>query len=131
MTPEFWQAVLVESIKGAAAVSVAVVGVGIPAWRRLGRIKTAAEQTKVVAEQAREQVKNDHGSNLRDDLDDLHDDVRELRGYAAENRKAAREAAELGVANQQAIGAVAVEVKKLVEAVERGRPAPRPRRWRR
>jgi hypothetical protein len=130
MGAEFWQAVVIEAIKAAAVITAAALTVFVPLWRRLGRIRQDAEHARKDAKQAREQVKNDHGTNLRDDLDDLHEDVRELRGYAAENRKAAREAAELGVANQQAIGAVAVEVRRLVQAVESGGPLRR-RWWRR
>jgi hypothetical protein len=119
MTPEFWQAVLVESIKGAAAVAVAVATVGIPAWRRLGRIKADAAATRAVATQARDQVKNDHSTNLRDDLDALHSDVRELRGYATKNRDAAASAARAAEAAVQASGSVAVELRRLAESVDR------------
>jgi arginine/lysine/ornithine decarboxylase len=119
MTPEFWQAVLVESITGAAAVAVAVATVGIPAWRRLGRIKADAAATRAVATQARDQVKNDHGTNLRDDLDGVHASVRELHRYASQNREAAAAAARDAAAAVQASGSVAVELRRLGEVVDR------------
>jgi hypothetical protein len=128
MSADFWQAVIVEGIKAAAAIMVAVLGLGYPVLRRLRKLNATADETRTAAVQAREQVKNDHGSNLRDDVDDLHDDVRTLHRYASENRAAAQTAAEMATANQQAIGAVAVELRRLAEAVERagGR---RRRRW--
>jgi hypothetical protein len=128
MSADFWQAVIVEGIKAAAAIMVAVLGLGYPVLRRLRKLNATADETRTAAVQAREQVKNDHGSNLRDDVDDLHDDVRTLHRYASENRTAAQTAAEMATANQQAIGAVAVEVRRLAEAFERsgGR---RRRRW--
>lgn len=119
MDADFWQAVIVEGIKAAAAILVAVVGVGVPILRRLRRVRDDASAGRHAAEQAREQVKNDHGTNLRDDVDDLHSDVRELRGYAKQNRESAAAAARDAAAAVQASGAVAVELRRLAEVVER------------
>lgn len=118
MGPDDWTALLTEGIKGAAAVLVATIGVGWPVWRRLGRIKGTAEETRQVAEQAREQVKNDHGTNLRDDVDQLDGKVVQL----GDEMKAVRKASDL---NREWIGSLAGEVRRLTEAIERDR---RPRR---
>lgn len=98
---ELAPAVVVELVRQAGAVVVAVVGllgiVGVPVWRRLGKIKAAAEAT-------RHQTQNDHDTNLRDDVDAC------IR---------------MAHANTQAIGAVAVELKRLSQKLE-GRTR---RRW--
>ena len=54
---------------GVSAVLVAVVS------RQNGKIK----KTSQVVEEVREQVANDHGTNLRDDLDLMRDENRALR----------------------------------------------------
>jgi hypothetical protein len=109
MTPEFWQAVIVESIKATATVLVAVATVGLPLLRRLRRVRDDAAAGRHAAEQARDQVQNDHDTNLRDDVD-------QLTGKVA--------------ANTHAIGAVAVELRRVVDVVERiDRRAARRMRW--
>ncbi|AKY03709.1 hypothetical protein AVT26_gp27 [Streptomyces phage Lannister] len=44
----------------------------------LRRQHNAIEEVRENAREARDQVANTHSTNLRDDLDDLHEDVREV-----------------------------------------------------
>ncbi len=108
MTAEVTPAVVVEVIRQGGTVLVALLGlvgvVGVPTWRRLGKIKRAAEATHREAITAREQVKNDHGTNLRDDVDAVIRTVYDLERQQA--------------ATHNAVGAVALEVRKLSEQLE-------------
>jgi HAMP domain-containing protein len=115
MTPEAWQVVIVESIKAVSVVLVAVVTVGLPLLRRLRRVRDDVAAGRHAAEQTREQVQNDHSTNLRDDVDDLAGKVDAVVRTAA--------------SNTQAIGAVALEVRKLVDVVERIDRRESRRRW--
>jgi gas vesicle protein len=54
---------------------VALIGTALEVLRRHGK---AIEQVAEDAAQAREQVTNTHSTNLRDDMDRIHDDVREV-----------------------------------------------------
>lgn len=71
MTPDLGVAV----VSTLGTVVVAVLGLLAEALRRHYRvISELRENTR----EAREQVKNSHGTNLRDDIDDLHVDVRQI-----------------------------------------------------
>ncbi len=111
MTADVTPAIVVEVIRQGGTVLVALLGlvgvVGVPTWRRLGKIKRAAEATHREAITAREQVKNDHGTNLRDDVD------RALEGVA--------HARKMSQSNQAAIVALAAEVKHLTAGCARRR----------
>lgn len=114
MTPEV-ATVVTAVVQGAAAVLASAVAVGIPLlWRELRRVGRDVAQ-------AREQVKNDHGTNLRDDLDGL------TRQTGA-NTEAIARLEQQGAATHHATGAVALEVRKLTEQLGHGR---RQSRWRR
>ncbi|ATE85356.1 hypothetical protein SEA_OLIYNYK_26 [Streptomyces phage Oliynyk] len=54
---------------------MALIGALVELLRRQNR---AIEEVRENAQEARDQVANTHSTNLRDDLDDLHNDVREV-----------------------------------------------------
>ena len=103
MGPDFWAALVTESIKAAAVVVAALITVGIPAWRKLRRVDA--------------QVSNDHGTNLRDDVDRAVDAA--TRAGAVATR-----AAETSDENREWIGSLALEVRRLSNTLERRRRWP-------
>ncbi|UFD97963.1 hypothetical protein PQC18_gp25 [Streptomyces phage Pablito] len=56
-------------------VAVALIGALVELLRRQ---HNAIAEVRENAQEARDQVSNTHTTNLRDDLDDLHEDVREV-----------------------------------------------------
>lgn len=119
---EVWSAaVTVQLIASLGLVLVALVGAATPVWRRLGRIKAAAEATHAEAAQAREQVANDHDTNLRDDMDAVGKTARKALEVSEEARDLAREGRDLAVSNQAAFLALAAEVRHLGERRRRRR----------
>lgn len=52
---------------------VTIVGMLAEGWRRQHKVLT---ETRDNSRETREQTKNSHSTNLRDDIDDLHDSVR-------------------------------------------------------
>ncbi|AKY03633.1 hypothetical protein SEA_IZZY_26 [Streptomyces phage Izzy] len=62
-------------ISTGGTIAVALIGALVELLRRQNR---AIEEVRENAQEARDQVANTHSTNLRDDLDDLHNDVREV-----------------------------------------------------
>ncbi|AVE00406.1 hypothetical protein SEA_OZZYJ_25 [Streptomyces phage OzzyJ] len=56
-------------------IAVALIGALVELLRRQ---HNAIEEVRSNAQEARDQVANTHSTNLRDDLDELHEDVREV-----------------------------------------------------
>ncbi|MFE3589395.1 DUF2746 domain-containing protein [Streptomyces niveus] len=62
-------------ITTAGTVTVALIGALVEMVRRQ---RNAIEEVRENTQEARAQVSNTHTTNLRDDLDELHEDVREV-----------------------------------------------------
>lgn len=103
MTPDVLTTALVELIKASAAVVVAAVTVGLPVWLKLRGIGRQVDET-------RDQVSNDHTTNLRDDVDELRAQLDDVRSEITQNK--------------DWIGSLALEVRRVGEHLEG-----RPRRW--
>lgn len=82
-----------EVVAALAALGIAICGVVTMQLKALSaRLKNRIDAVHETAEAAREQVTNHHGTNLRDDLDQLSRQVREgmTAIQAAQNRSDAR-----------------------------------------
>lgn len=82
-----------EVVAALAALGIAICGVVTMQLKALAaRLKNRIDAVHETAEAAREQVTNNHGTNLRDDLDQLSRQVREgmTAIQAAQNRADAR-----------------------------------------
>lgn len=82
-----------EVVAALAALGIAICGVVTMQLKALAaRLKNRIDAVHETAEAAREQVTNHHGTNLRDDLDQLSRQVREgmTAIQAAQNRADAR-----------------------------------------
>ena len=82
-----------EVVAALAALGIAICGVGTMQLKALSaRLKNRIDAVHETAEAAREQVTNHHGTNLRDDLDQLSRQVREgmTAIQMAQNRADAR-----------------------------------------
>lgn len=82
-----------EVVAALAALGIAICGVVTMQLKALSaRLKNRIDAVHKTAEAAREQVTNHHGTNLRDDLDQLSRQVREgmTAIQAAQNRSDAR-----------------------------------------
>lgn len=82
-----------EVVAALAALGIAICGVVTMQLKALSaRLKNRIDAVHETAEAAREQVTNHHGTNLRDDLDQLSRQVREgmTAIHAAQNRADAR-----------------------------------------
>lgn len=82
-----------EVVAALAALGIAICGVVTMQFKVLSaRLKNRIDAVHETAEAAREQVTNHHGTNLRDDLDQLSRQVREgmTAIQAAQNRAGAR-----------------------------------------
>ncbi|WJN63041.1 tail needle protein [Streptomyces phage phiScoe3] len=67
--------VQVALVSTGGTIGVAMLGVFVELLRRNHK---ALSEVKENAQEARDQVANTHSTNLRDDLDRVHDDVREV-----------------------------------------------------
>lgn len=72
------EGVYVAIIGGIVAIIVAVINNG-------RRIERAAKSSREHAAAVMDQVQNTHSTNLREDVDDLHDDVREVLTLARQH----------------------------------------------
>ncbi len=82
-----------EVVTALAALGIAICGVVTVQLKALSaRLKSRIDAVHETAEAAREQVTNHHGTNLRDDLDQLSRQLREgmVAIQAAQNRADAR-----------------------------------------
>ena len=82
-----------EVVAALAALGIAICGVVTMQLKALSaRLKTRIDAVHMTAEAAREQVTNHHGTNLRDDLDQLSRQVRDgmTAIQVAQNRADAR-----------------------------------------